>query len=235
MRRRRSGFTLVELLVSIALLASVASGVAVVMSTCLNSWRVGAARAELSHEAGAILDIMAQDLRASFAGQGGFFVSRVEADQECYLEFTTLSRRMLRLLHLAEYHDGIGENLSDHAQVIYYTQPADSGDTFALYRREICPPFKEPLGQEEQDAKEALLLSDKIASFRLRFCDDLDAEQWLDEWDYLAASEQSEVSSLPAAVEISLALSDGQRRLDHITRVALVMRDASSVEPTPIQ
>lgn len=230
-----SGFTLVELLVSIALLASVAGGVAVVMSTSLNSWRAGEAQADLSHEAEAILDILAQDLRASFAGRRGFFTSSAESDQECYLEFTTLSRRMLRLLHLLELDQPPAENLSDLAHVIYCAQPADTEDLLALYRREICPPLKEPLTHEEWSAEEAQLLSNRVASLRLRFYDSQDAADWLEEWDYVAGGEQSASASLPAAVEIWLALSDGQRRLNWVTRVPVMMRDANPAEATPVE
>jgi len=224
--RARSGFTLVELLISAVLLALVSAGVATVMSTCLGAWRAGQARADLAQQAEAVLDTVGRDLRASFIGRRGFFVSGDEGDGQWYLELTTLSRRMMRLLYLAERGETPGENMSDLAQVVYYAEPAGDGATFALYREEICPPGREPLAEEARDPEKAQLLCDGVASFRLRFWDGQDQADWLSEWDSLAAGD-SGGGSVPAAVEIALVLRQDGREQTCVTRVPVCLGESA--------
>lgn len=224
--RARPGFTLVELLVSAVLLALVSAGVAMVMSTCLGAWRAGQARTDLAQEAEAVLDTVGRDLRASFIGRQGFFVSADEGDGRSYLELTTLSRRMLRLVYLAQQAEAPGENLSDLAHVVYFTQPAADGATFTLYRQEMCPPEAEPLVQEARDPEEAELLCDGVVSFRLRFWDGQEQE-WLSEWDSLAVDEGGR-GYLPAAVEIALVVREGGGREQAcVTRVPVNMAESA--------
>jgi len=230
MMRTRRGFTLVELMVSAVILALVTAGVATVMSTCLSAWRAGQARSDLAQEADAIVDTLARDLRGSFLGSRGFFVSDYGTDQGRALDFTTLSRRTLRLLYLIEDDAAPAENLSDLAQVVYFTQAADQEDAFALYRWEICPPWSEPLLEEERDPEQAQLLSDRVASLDFRFHDAEDPTEPVDDWEALASSDGGGQAALPVAVEISLALSDNGRRLYRVTRVSLAMTQAGSAE-----
>jgi prepilin-type N-terminal cleavage/methylation domain-containing protein len=225
--RARAGFTLIELLVSTLLLASVTAGVAIVTSTSLNAWRAGQERDDFSQQAEAILDTIAPDVQAAFLGRKGFFVCSEEEPEGYALDCTTLSRRMLRLLYAAEKEGPLGENLSDHAQVVYFTQPGESEGTFALYRQELCPPTSQPLGEEERDTQKAQLLSDRVASFRLR-C--YDGQDWLDEWDSFSAGQQG---SLPAAVEIALTLVEGERRQSYITRVPITTSQTVPAQTVP--
>jgi len=220
--RARPGFTLVELLVSAALLALVSAGVAAVMSACLGAWRAGEERADLAQQAEAVLDTVGRDLRASFIGRQGFFVSSDEGEGRSYLELTTLSRRMQRLLYLGQSDEALGENMSDLAQVIYFTEPAADGATFALYRQEICPPENEPLGEEALDPEQAQLLCDGVTWFALRFCDGPEQADWLAEWDSLAEGDPA-AGSLPVAAEIALALRQGGREQACVTRVPVCM------------
>ena len=217
MTRQRAGFTLIELLVSAALLASISAGVAIVMSAGLNAWRAGQEHDDFSQQAGAIIDTVTQDLRVSFLGRKGFFVCSEEEPQLYALDCTALSRRTLRLAYLTEKDEPSDENISDLTQVAYYTEPTDDQDRFALYRQEICPPQAEPLAEEDRDTENAQLLSDKVASFELRFCD---GQDWLDEWD---TATQAAQTSLPAAAEISLTLYQGERQQTYIARVPLFM------------
>jgi prepilin-type N-terminal cleavage/methylation domain-containing protein len=218
-KRAASGFTLIELLVTAVLLASVSAGVATVMSVCLAAWKAGQARADLSQQAGATLDILARDMRAAFIGRQGFLVSYDEGDGFYHLELTTASRRSLRLLYLAERGETPTENMSDLAQVVYFTLPAADGETFALYRQEICPPAAEPTVEEDLDPEQAQLLSDEVVAFRLRFWDAQQEADWLPEWDTTAES----TTALPAAVEIVLALRDGDRNHVFVERVPVNM------------
>jgi len=225
--RARAGFTLVELLVSAVLLASVTAGVAIVISTSLNAWRAAQERDGFSQQAAAILDTVAQDVQASFLGRAGFFVCSEEEPEQYALDCTTLSRRMLRLLYAAEKEAPLDENLSDHAQVVYFTQPGENEGAFALYRQEMCPPSIQPLEEQERDVEKAQLLSDSVESFRLR-C--YDGQDWLDEWDSLSAGQQG---SLPATVEIALTLVEGERRQTYITRIPIVTSQTAAAGTVP--
>ncbi len=224
--RARHGFTLIELLISAVLLASVSAGVALVMSTCLGAWRAGQARTDLAQQAEALLDTVGRDLRASRIGRRGFFVSGDEGDGRYYLELTTLSRRSQRLLYLAERGEGSGENVSDLAHVVYFTEPAADGATFALYRQEICPPQGEPLAEQARDPEKAQLLCEGVSRFGLRFWDGGQQSDWLSEWDSQASR------SLPAAAEVALVLSEagasaGRRQQACLTRVAICMGESA--------
>ena len=159
MIRVESGFTLIELLVSAVLLAAVSAGVAMVMSVCLSAWQAGQARSNYAQQAEAVLDTAGRDLRASFLGRQGYFVSRDDGNGRGYLELTTLSRRSQRLDYLAEAGQAPGENISDLTQVVYFTEPAEDGETFALYREEICPPQPEALDEQNLDPEAAQLLN----------------------------------------------------------------------------
>jgi prepilin-type N-terminal cleavage/methylation domain-containing protein len=225
--RARAGFTLIELLVSAVLLASVTAGVTMVLSTSLNAWRAGQERDGFSQQAQAILDTITRDVQASFLGRKGFLVSSEEEQDRYALDCTTLSRRMLRLLYASEKEEPLGENLSDHAQVVYFTQAGENEGTFALYRQEVCPPTSQPLQQEERDTQKAQLLSDRVASFKLR-C--YDGQDWLDAWDSLAEQGQR---SLPAAIEIALTLVEGERKQAYITRVRVVTSQVAAAQTAP--
>jgi hypothetical protein len=216
------------LLVGAVLLALVAAGVAMVLSTCLGAWRAGEDRAALMQQAEAITDLLSQDLRASFLGRRGFFVSADEGDGTYSAEFTTVSRRLLRLLYLAEREATPSQNLSDLAQVIYFTEPAETEGAYTLYRCEICPPESEPLGEDGRDPEEAQRLSDQVTSFQLRFLESGEEASWLEEWD----SAEGE-ASLPAVVEIAFTLSDGRRTFNALTRVPVVMAESASPEAGP--
>lgn len=218
MRRVGNGFTLVELLVSATLLALVSASVTGVMSVCLSAWRAGQERSDLAQEAEAVLDTVGQDLRAAFIGRRGFFI----ADAAGNLELTTLSRRMDRVLYLGTES---GENASDLAQAIYFTQARADDDTLVLYRREICPPEREPLGETALDAESAQMLCAGVVSFSLRFWD---GQEWVTEWDAPGAS-TAEVAGtpLPGAAEIVLALREGRRQQVCVTRVPICMSAAT--------
>lgn len=227
LRRGRGGFTLIELLVTVVLLASVSAGVATVMSVCLGAWKAAQERANLAQQSEAVLDTVGRDLRASFMGRRGFFIGRDEGDGRCYLELTTASRRLMRLLYLVERGEVPGENLSDLAQVVYFGEPAADGATFALYRQEICPPQSEPLDGQALDVDNAQLLCDKVISFSLRFWDAQSAD-WVTEWELMPASAGTGTqTSLPVAVEIELTLMQGERQRTSVACLPLSMSEGA--------
>jgi hypothetical protein len=210
------------LLISAVLLALVSAGVATVMSVCLSAWKAGQARADFAQQVEAVLDSAARDLRASFLGRQGYFIARDDGDGRYYLELTTLSRRSQRLVYLAEHGQVPDENISDQAQVVYFTQPSQDGATFALYRQEICPPRAQALDGQELDKEQAQLLCDQAVSFTLAFWNGTAAE-WETEWDSRPASGSTTEGSLPAAVEIMLTLRDGNRDRVSVARVPVSM------------
>jgi prepilin-type N-terminal cleavage/methylation domain-containing protein len=216
----KSGFTLVEVLVSAVLLAAVSAGVATVMSVCLSAWRAGQERAEFTQREEAVLDTARRDLRASFIGRAGYFLSRDDGEGRYYLELTTLSRRSQRLLFLVEHGAAADENSADQAQVIYFTETAEEGETFSLYRQEICPPEPEPRDEQTLDVERAQLLCDDVVSFGLRFWDD-HAADWATEWDARASGGGQ--TSLPTAVEIVLTVRDGNRDRASVARIPVSM------------
>jgi prepilin-type N-terminal cleavage/methylation domain-containing protein len=223
----RSGFTLIELLVSAVILATISAGMATVISVCLEAWRAAQARADVAQQSDVMLDAVGRDLRASFMGRQGFFVSRDDGDGRYYLELTTASRRLSRLLYLMERGAAPEENASDLAQVVYFTEPAGGasraadGETFALYRQEICPPQRQPLDGQDLDPEKAQLLDDQAVSFRLRFWDGQAAE-WVSEWNTTDSGGQAR---LPDAAEIVLILRDRNRERVSVARVPLSMAE----------
>lgn len=226
MRRTPSGFTLIELLVTVVLLASVSAGVATVMSVCLGAWKAGQERADLAQQAEAVLDTLERDLRAAFIGRQGFFVSYDDGDGGFYLELTTASRRAQRLEYLEERGETFSENVSDLAQVVYFTQPATDEETFELYRQETCPPGVEPTAEEDRDPEQAQLLCENAVSFRLRFWDAQQESDWLSEWDTSADGGEGSSTSLPAAVEIVLTLRQTGRDHVFVARVPVNMGES---------
>jgi prepilin-type N-terminal cleavage/methylation domain-containing protein len=217
---RRGGFTLIEVLVTTVLLAAVSAAVATLLGASLRVWGAGQDRADELQTTAAVLDTVTRDLRGGFLGRQGYCIARDGGDGVFYLELTTLAPRSERLRYLVDRGEETTANLADWAQVIYFTEPADDGETFALYRQEVCPPSPEPLNGEDLDPEQAQLLCDHATAFALRFWD-ATAQDWVSAWD--TAAEGTTTTGLPAAAEVTIGLRQRTRDRTALARVPMTM------------
>jgi prepilin-type N-terminal cleavage/methylation domain-containing protein len=248
-----NGFTLVEMVISAAILGTVLGGVTLCMSTSLDAWRRGQERAELQQEGQATMELIAQDLCRAFVkvspgtGGVGFFKSQdgeVEGKDADSLDFTTISARRQRQLWLAEQLGTKPQMLVGACRVRYYLEPGENG-FLRLYRQESTPapswswealiassgplpPAQEP----DPSAWKPELLSERVESFNLRF---YDGQEWLDEWDELEQLLQSPPQGpLPQAIQFQIAqveLSVGAQPPEGTGAAPFTMRFRTAVTP----
>lgn len=161
----RAGFTLVEVLVATAIMATTASIVFGVFTGVVNSGKGVSERAELLHISRFIVKKLTEDLQAASllpnAGTGYFTgLDNVDGKRESdEISFTSFARRPI--------FAGAG---SDQAKIRWFIEkPADRNGLYTLYRME------DPLVTAEQTERKkgalysAIDISDRVVSFNARY------------------------------------------------------------------
>lgn len=245
------GFTLLELLLAIVIVALVLASVYGALSRTGNSKEIAEERAELFSNGRQAVLKMASDVEGALPPRSGdriYFRSTGGAGGNPSMEFVTMNR------------GGFGVNRVRPGRVLvaYSLDPiAGHRDAFALRREEYLyaamlaeadgielPPPED--GEEAPPAAQATYLLDcpnvadefnlpgscmQVTGMRLRYYDEV-ARDWRDEWD---STQAAMLERLPAAVEIALFVADRDGHPEEFgTIVDLPLsRGQPTVEPTP--
>lgn len=199
-----AAFTLIELIISSALMALILASGYMCLSSALSSRRMIESRADVAQNARVTLALIAADLRSAcllskefqFMGMDRM-LGEVEADN---LDFGTRNYTPRRT----------GE--ADFCEVSYFVAPEPESGQFSLWRRRDPTPDDEPLaggGREE--------IARGVRGVRFEY---YDGWEWFDEWGdpegkgkaQNSLLEQSNLTGLPDAVRVTLWLDSNEKR-----------------------
>lgn len=207
-----SGFTLLEVVVAMALVMVLVGGIALTVSTSLRVWERTRETAELNQEARAIMDLLARDLRGAYLGlyrKSGYFLAG-EQHRGTALEFTTEQAGLARVALSPEAAaQPVGLSTEPPASdfiAVRYEFDAPSGNTpGTLVRRTWVAPvgtwLAEPPAASAAIAEEHI--TDSLLALTFRY---YDGNKWQEAWE---TSEDN--LQLPKAVAIELTLQDGRK------------------------
>jgi type II secretion system protein J len=195
-QRKRSAFTLIELVISTALMAMILGGAYICLRAGLDSQEVVDGRQELLQNARVALALLSADLRSAcplakdyeFVGMQRT-LGEVRADN---LDFGTRNYSPRR------------PRESDWCEVSYFLDQGPGDRSFSLWRRRDPTPDEDPFsgGSREEIAR-------GVQGIRFEYYDGFD---WYDEWGdsqgrgkaFTSLKEKSNLSGLPEAVRITL-------------------------------
>jgi len=246
-RRRpgRAGFTLLEILVAVAILAIVMSTVYGVLSRTLYAKGYAEDRADLYAAGRETVLKIASDLEAALPP-----TPRGE------IAFRTLTQSNSPPRDAVQFsvntHSGLGAAVpqSGRATITYSLAPLSEGNQFFIVRRDEVPIVAEDSGgddgSDDQAAEEVptphpkvTFLTDDMDCTDQRFCvvglrlQYLDGEtgEWDADWD---STGDAHFNKLPTAAQITLYVSDNNGTIhDFGTIVDLIMAPSTLPTPTP--
>lgn len=216
MTPRRPGFTLVEMLVAMVLLATILLGVGGLLGAASRARKEGAALAEADRIAQLVLRRLADDLEACVLGtsryhQKGFVGTDVTTDGSSAdtLRFVTTAGRIDFGLDWNTIRTGMLRR-TDLVEVEYRLDADPATAEAGLYRREKV--LLTTLATDETEQWSDRLLAAEVTAFGLRYSDSGKGD-WVESWDSTTAGKR------PRTVEVRLELD-----LEH------AKRDRSSLE-----
>ena len=241
-RRRRAGFTLLEVMVALTICGVVLTAVYGTFSRTLRSKGIAEERAEITRTGRNAVGRMADELASAYYPDGevpgAIFrglpggtesapldavifstlsirpatASGADSDQRVISYFFPQRRRDGASTRMAEGDD---EDIEDFFAAFGRPQPPRAGVSFErLLRREG------PLTESTLDLAPATAFADNVASLRLRFSDGV---EWLPGWD---SEDAANYRRLPRAVAIDLGLYDAAGEIHHFaTSVDLPLAD----------
>ncbi|HUI25147.1 MAG TPA: prepilin-type N-terminal cleavage/methylation domain-containing protein [Candidatus Kryptonia bacterium] len=241
--RSERGWTLLELLVAITILAIVLTTVYGALSRTLTQKSYAEDRAELYAVGREAALKIAEDLEAALppsptAGISFFGISRGDRPPNDAVQFSINTHSGLRAAVLS----------SGRSTVSYSLVPlAENENVFELLRDEM--PFALTVPENDESApadvpqpsppmRKANLLLEKsdcaeqrfcLVGMRLRYLDATTGE-WLAEWD---STQQAQLNRLPAAAEIALFLSDNNGNVHDFTTIVDLVLASAVPTPTP--
>ena len=223
---RRSGFTLIELIISAALMAIVLGSAYMCLSAGVNGQRLIEARAEGMQSARTALNMMAADLRSAIPMPGNVnflgmrrTVEGVDADN---LDFSTRNYEPKRARE------------PDYCEISYFLTPDKESDSYLLIRRRDPTPDPEPLdgGAQQEIAR-------GVRGLRIEYYDGFD---WFDDWGDPEGKTKgmlippSNSSGLPEAVRITIVFDPETKpkRRDAGVRSASLPKEGEEEEKAPM-
>ncbi|MBI5816326.1 MAG: prepilin-type N-terminal cleavage/methylation domain-containing protein [Nitrospinae bacterium] len=188
----KTGFTLIETLIAVAIMAIIGTMVFGSFSAVLGAGRGVEEQAELYHTARFIIRKMSEDLSSAamytnntqgiFSGKG----EKIGGEELSQLKFTGFGGRMAG-----------PDTGSDQAQIVWYTVSDPETKILTLVRSEN--PYVIDLESSKEMAG-AMEVTDKIKSFRLRYYAN---GEWADTYD-----SKNKGGALPQAVSLEFELAD---------------------------
>lgn len=192
----RSGFTLIEVMISAALMAIIMVCAYLCLSACLASQRMIEPRADLFQNARVAMALMSADLRNAcpLSSENSFLgmqrmLGQVEADN---LDFATHNYTPRR------------PRESDYCEVSYFVDKDEQSGQFCLYRRRNPTLAPDPLSGGSREE-----IAEGILGVRFEYFDGLD---WYDTWGNTEnsgtpdATQREPDQGMPEAVRITLLL-----------------------------
>lgn len=215
----RHGFTLLEVLLSVAILGVVAATVALVLSVGTETWRATAEMAEETHDGDAVMEQIVMALRSAYypassdaAYDYGF---QHEDDGEDEKARDSIAWTKIGATLVGEDVPWAG---SAHRVRLFCSEDED-GQGPGLYAQ-AWQLVGEPEDFDPEEDAIPVLLSDRVVGFDCRMQDPEtelepgDPYEWLDEW--------TESNRIPASVRVTLALEPHRKGADPDVLVRLV-------------
>lgn len=189
---KRFGFTLLELLVALAILVSVFAIIGRTLTTTLNAWKHGSKVLEELHHGDFVMEQMVSALRSTAFFETtpelyGFRVTKKTAG--AYpgdrISWVTSSSAFMPLN--SPYANGL------HRLAVEIERTDQGEAAFAV--RALAH-----LSEEEEDTVDPWLISSRVKGIRCRVYDE-ETSSWLDTWE--------ETNAIPSLVEITLYIDSG--------------------------
>ncbi len=257
-RRDGRGFTLIEFLVTMTMLAIITPAITMSFRTALDASARVDQRGEATAQARAVLTTITYDLEnaymppdaASASASGasatgatttlpkGWLIGTDSANGNASadtLSFTTLSGRPpLALLAQGQTPADTAEPISRFQQINYSLEPGLQRDTGVLLRAFASPPGEDTTATTDEE-----LLSDQVLALNFEY---FDGTVWADAWDTTQPSTSTSTSAtagangedpnalpgLPRAIRVTVTLLTASGPQTYTTTVALAMADAST-------
>lgn len=194
MRRRASGFTLIEVLFSIAILATVTAIVSTVFFTGVNSWRTGTAAADAMHHIDAVMEQITAGLRSAYYPESKEPLDKYGFVQESDGDDMPDCADKISWVKLGA--SLVGEDASyaavPHRTELFLMDDSDGPQGAGLYVRAWRLDGQEEDFDPEEDV-DPVLLSSAVSGFDCKMLDpekeidnteeDPYEDAWLDEWE----------------------------------------------------
>ncbi len=202
MRRRRAasrGMTLIEVMVSIAILAMVAVLIHGVIDSLTRGRKAEAMRADRAHQAREAVERILRDLSSSYLSLHVPAVTALLTSKTAFVGRNSLPYDRVDFTAFAHRRTERDSHESDQAEVGYFVVP-DPGvsDKMDLVRREQTPIDLEPLKGGIVD-----VVAEDVLEFDVRYLDPL-TSQWVESWDSMQVSGQP--NRLPFEVSVRIVL-----------------------------
>ena len=221
MRFRRSGFTLIEVLVAVTILAIIFTIVFGTFFYTVNNAEEQEERAALYHRASYILNDISQTVSSAFVPFGGEYPPDEEDEKPVFLgEMNPVVEQEISSLSVFttnRFYSARGD-IQDIAYVSY--EVAESGDIDYIgwvedennplvLKCKVETLFLNPESEDEEKPLWAL----NISSLDIEY---FDGSDWLSTWDY------EEKKALPVAVKVNLELADSNALPHSFSTIAFV-------------
>jgi len=205
--QREEGFTLIEIMAALTIFALMGVVVFSVVFDASKRSRVIDREVKLQMAAGAILDLVTEDLKGTYIKSGEFpFLLGEDVwqgdDQADTVQLITTSS-----MPVSPFvpNGGLSE-------VGYSLSFPDGGGLGTLFRREQFPP-----DLPDDEGGNTFAVSGKVRSFNVRY---YDGDSWWDLWDSLDENKPSMKGFIPREIEVELVLEDAGSQVTARTRVA---------------
>ena len=227
MHRRRvarsRGMTMIEVMVSIAVIAMIAVLIHGVMDSLSKGRKGEAQRAERAHEGREAMQRMVRDLSGAYLSMHVNPLPALQTNRTAFVARSSAPFDRLDFTAFAHLRTERDAHESDQAEVGYFVvNDPDAADKMDLVRREQTPIDYEPLKGGVVN-----VVAEDVEKFDLRFLDPMTA-QWVETWDTQQITGQP--NRLPLEVEIILVLKGvgNGAPYNYTTKVFLPIQDPLS-------
>lgn len=207
-RDRESGFTLIEIMVAVTILAIIATVAFTVVFGAVKRSRHIDRQLELYTEAANIVGLISEDLRSAFVQEGvvPFMVGVDGFKGENQADGISLLTTAVIPVSPNIPAGGVGE-------VEYFVQESENGPLILMRREQT------PARMPYDSGGESIEITDHLKSLNLKYSD---GDNWYDGWD-TESTAPYEKGKLPKQVSIELVLEDGEYTVTFHGSVAPVM------------
>ena len=197
LRVKKSGFTLLEVLVAVAVFAMISAMVWYSIAQTFRTIEIVQAPGDMLRQARQVTSRVPAELSAAFLPFNASPTANVKFEFVGEDEGDTDRVRFASLAHTKLYADA---NESDQSEIEYFCE-ADSkkGGTYRLFRREDTV-----IDDRADEGGVTLLMAEDVKEFQLSYYDP-QRDEWIEEWD-TTRTDQS--NRLPYAVRLKLTLID---------------------------
>ncbi len=196
-----SAFTLVEILIALAILAMIVTSTFTIFRSSSKSWQKGETRSERYHNARVAMGKMSKEISQAVISENRLSKFIGEKKEVSFISFVSTAAGVFEL-----------------AEIEYWLDK----DQRLLMRNEDVDPDYDFSSQEHSD-----ILADNISELEFSYYDGLN---WADVWDSDLAGEDSDLEQtrgiLPEAVKIKVKIEDKKGRESEIFEVVIRLKTA---------